>query len=79
MLAALVAEVLYQDKILKFMMNKYWCTTWLTYRLNSAELSSLWIMLSEISAQISLLENVSVVCAATEGTDIYENHKSWEL
>lgn len=33
-------------------------------------------MLSEISAQISLLENVSVVSAETEGTDIYENHKS---
>lgn len=75
MLAVLVAE----DKTLKFMMNKYWYTTWLTYRLNSPELSSLWIMLSEISAQISLLENVSVVSAETEGTDIYENHKSWEL
>lgn len=75
MLAVLVAE----DKTLKFMMNKYWYTTWLTYRLNSPELISLWIMLSEISAQISLLENVSVVSAETEGTDIYENHKSWEL
>lgn len=79
MLAVLGAKVLYQDKTLKFMMNKYWCTTWLTYRLNSAELSSLWIMLSEISAQITLLENVSVVSAVTQGTDIYENHKSWEL
>lgn len=37
MLAVLVAE----DKTLKFMMNKYWYTTWLTYRLNSPELSSL--------------------------------------
>lgn len=79
MLAVLGAKVLYQDKTLKFMMNKYWCTTWLTYRLNSAELSSLWIMLREISAQITLLENVSVVSAVTQGTDIYENHKSWEL
>lgn len=79
MLEVLVAEVLYQDKTLIFMMNKYWCTTWLTYRLNLAELSSLWITLSEISAQISLLENVSVSSAETEGTDIYENHKSWEL
>lgn len=35
-------------------------------------------MISEISAQISLLENVSVVSTEMEGTDVYENHGSWE-
>lgn len=36
-------------------------------------------MISEITAQLRLFENVSVASAEKEGTEFYENHGSWEL